>query len=86
MTTRTREEVGTAFLKCDVHSWMRAQVGIVGHPFHAVTGVGGTFDLGKLPPGEYEVTAWHETLGEKKQTVTLEDGKAASIEISFAMK
>lgn len=79
-----RPEVGTAFLKCDVHAWMKAYVCIVRHPFYAVTGDGGTFDLGKLPPGEYEVEAWHEVLGAQSQTVTLTDGQTATLEFRFA--
>lgn len=81
--TLARPEVGTAFLKCDVHDWMRAYVCIVRHPFYAVTGDGGTFELGKLPPGEYEVEAWHEKLGTQSQTVTLTDGQAATLEFRF---
>ncbi len=82
----TRREVGTAFLKCDVHSWMKAHVGILTHPFYAVTGDGGNFDLGGLPPGEYEVEAWHETLGVQTRQVTLQDGEAAKLEFRFAAK
>lgn len=80
----TREELGTAFFKCDIHSWMKAHVGILSHPFFAVTAEGGTFELGKLPPGEYEIEAWHETLGAKTQKVTVADGETATVEFTFA--
>lgn len=79
-----RPEVGTAFFKCDVHDWMKAYVCVVRHPFFAVTGDGGTFELGQLPPGEYEVEAWHEKLGAQTQMVTLKDGETATIGFSFA--
>jgi plastocyanin len=82
----TRREVGTAFLKCDIHSWMKAHIGIVGHPFYAVTGDGGTFALGELPAGEYEVQVWHETLGSQTQTVTVQDGETAALEFSLGQK
>lgn len=50
-------------VKCDVHSWMGAWIGVFDHPYHAVTGKGGNYEI-KLPPGKYEVTAWHEKFPE----------------------
>ncbi len=70
-------------LKCDIHSWMSAYVGVVDHPFFAVTGDGGTFDLGMLPPGEYTISAWQETHGTLKQTVTVADGEDSDIVFTF---
>ncbi len=66
--------------KCDVHPWMRAYVGVLDHPYFAVTGPDGSFDLKGLPPGTYTIEAWHETLGTQTQTVTIaakESGTAA---------
>ncbi len=62
-------------IKCDVHPWMRGYIGVVEHPYYAVTSVDGSFSLGPLPPGDYVLEAWHETLGRKTQTVTLKKGK-----------
>jgi plastocyanin len=66
--------------KCDVHPWMAAYMGVVGHPFFAVSGADGSFTIDGLPAGEYEVEAWHETLGTKTQTVTVGD---ADVAVSF---
>jgi plastocyanin len=52
-------------VKCDLHPWMRGYVGVFTHPFFRVTGEDGTFELKGLPPGEYEIGAWHERFGEK---------------------
>jgi plastocyanin len=57
--------------KCDVHPWMRAYVGVLDHPYFAVTGADGSFELKGLPPGTYTVEAWHESLGTQTQTVTI---------------
>ena len=57
--------------KCDVHNWMSAYVGVLDHPYFAVTHDGGTFELKDLPAGTYTVEAWHEKLGTQTQTVTL---------------
>ena len=50
-------------MKCDVHPWMTAWIGVVGNPYFAVTGRKGDFDLEKVPPGDYGVEVWHEVYG-----------------------
>jgi plastocyanin len=62
-------------VKCDVHSWMGNFVGVFDHPYHAVSGDGGKYAI-KVPPGTYEVTAWHEKLGTQKGMVTVKEGSA----------
>jgi len=77
-----RQEVMVAF-KCDVHGWMGAHVGVVGHPFFAVSGADGAFTLPKLPPGEYVVAAWHEVYGSQEQTVTVGAGDQKALTFEF---
>jgi plastocyanin len=76
------EEVLVPF-KCDVHRWMNAYVGVVRHPFHAVTGSDGTFSLDGLPPGTYTIEAVHETRGRQTQTVTLEASGTQELAFTF---
>lgn len=66
---------------CDVHRWMSAVIAVFDHPFFAVTSENGEFTLEDLPPGDYVIEAWHETLGAKTETVTV--GAAGSAEVSF---
>lgn len=47
-------------LKCDVHPWMAAWIGVVDHPYFAITNAVGSFVLRDLPPGNYQIEAWHE--------------------------
>jgi plastocyanin len=82
-TTFTTPEVMVPF-KCDVHRWMNAWVGVLEHPFYAVSGKGGTFALAGLPPGTYTIEAWHEKLGAQTQMVTI--GAKESKTITFAFK
>ena len=56
-------------VKCNIHSWMHAFIGVVDHPYFAVTGADGSFTIPNVPPGEYVVEAWLETLGAKEQKV-----------------
>ena len=80
--TFTTPEVLIRF-KCDVHSWMHAYVGVVDHPYFAVTGGGGKFELKTIPPGTYTIEAVHEKLGRQTQTVTLGDKDAKTITFTF---
>jgi plastocyanin len=82
-TTFTAPEVMLPF-KCDVHKWMNAWVGVLEHPFYAVSGKAGAFSLSGLPPGTYTIEAWHEKLGTQTQQVTI--GAKESKPISFVFK
>lgn len=66
--------------KCDVHPWMGAYVGVLDHPFFAVSGSDGSFSIEGLPAGDYTLEAWHETLGTQTQDVTVGDG---AVDVSF---
>src|SRR3954471_7595265 len=81
--TFTAPEVMIPF-KCDVHAWMNAYIGVVNHPYFAVTGSGGKFELKTIPPGTYTIEAWHEKLGRQQQSVTL--GEKDSKDITFTFK
>jgi hypothetical protein len=70
-------------VKCNVHSWMRSYICVVAHPYFAVTGEGGTFELAGLPPGEYTITAWHEKFGKQEAKVTLAPSGAGTAEFTF---
>lgn len=72
-------------LKCDIHPWMAAYVGVFDHPFFAVTGSDGSFRIEGLPESEYTVEVWHESLGTKSAAIELEDDdETKSLDFSFA--
>ncbi len=49
-------------VRCDVHPWMQAWMAVMAHPFFAVTGADGKFEIKDIPAGTYEIEAWHEKL------------------------
>jgi plastocyanin len=70
-------------VKCDVHPWMNAWMGVQDHPFAAVTGDDGSFSLKGLPAGTYTIEAWHEKYGVSDQTVTIGATETKSITFTF---
>jgi plastocyanin len=71
---------------CDVHPWMHAYAVVMDHPFFAVTGEDGTFEIKGLAPGSYTLEAWHPTLGEKTMNVKIGVGPKATITARFSYK
>ncbi|MEP7118150.1 MAG: carboxypeptidase regulatory-like domain-containing protein [Acidobacteriota bacterium] len=70
-------------LKCDVHAWMNAWVGVVNHPYFAVTGPDGAFSLPNLPAGTYTVAAWHEAAGVVTGTATVTAQGLATLDLTM---
>jgi hypothetical protein len=68
---------------CDVHGWMAAFVGVVDHPYFAVTGSDGSFELPNLPPGDYTVEVWHEEYGVQEMKVTVGEKQTATADFTF---
>ena len=81
--TRTFARPEIVPFKCDVHPWMRAWVAVVPHPFFAVTGADGRFEIRGLPAGTYTVEAWHEKLPAQTFTVTVADGETKAHDVTF---
>jgi plastocyanin len=69
--------------KCDVHPWMSAFVGVVPHPFFAVSNEAGEISLQNVPEGDYELEAWHEAYGRQTQKVKVEARKSAQVAFTF---
>ena len=72
-------------MKCDVHPWMFAYIGVLPHPYFAVTDKDGKFKLpADLPAGKYTLVAYHLKAGEATQEITVADGDKK--EVSFTLE
>jgi hypothetical protein len=73
-------------LQCDVHAWMHAYAVVQDHPYFAVTGDDGAFEIKGLAPGKYTLEAWHPVLGEKTLAVEIGKGKRGQVTARFSYK
>ena len=77
----------TIDIKCDVHPWMKGYVVVTEASHFAVSAADGTFQLGGLPAGEYEVSWWHAELGKgKSEKVKVEAGKETALEQKVSLE
>jgi plastocyanin len=89
----TSKEASTTFdkpenvfqIKCDVHPWMSAYIGVFEHPFFAATSTDGKFNLSGLDAGTYVITAWHERLGTQTASVTVSGTDTKTQDFKFAV-
>ena len=72
-----------ADIVCDAHSWMKASVAVVDHPFFTLTGDDGQFVLEDVPAGTYTLEFAHPALPPVSREVNVEDGKAAEISVTL---
>ncbi len=68
-------------MKCDVHPWMFAFVGVVDHPYFAVTDKDGNFTIKNAPAGKYTVEAVHLKAAPTGKTAEVEAGKTVNFEL-----
>ncbi|MCK6472493.1 MAG: hypothetical protein L6R28_12180 [Planctomycetes bacterium] len=87
--TRKFDDAAAVHFKCDAHAWMSSKCNVFDHSFFVVTKDDGSFELpGKLVPGKYTISAWHEE-GEKYAAPSVDievkdDGSVTPAEVNFA--
>lgn len=70
-------------LVCDQHEFMQTFFKTVENPYYAIVNPDGTFTIDQIPPGKYEVGAWHPLLGNKEMEITFELGKSVTQNFEF---
>jgi hypothetical protein len=73
-------------VKCNIHSWMHAYIGVVDNPYFAVSAEDGSFAIKNLPPGTYTLAVWQEKLGNQEQQITVAPKAAATAAFIFKSK
>jgi plastocyanin len=76
--TQRFDKPGIVKVFCEIHSHMSATVMVFNHPWFAIPDDDGQFELPAMAPGDREITAWHERLGDTTITVQVEAGRPAT--------
>jgi len=82
-TFKMKSEEVMLRIGCDVHRWMTAYVGVVAHPYFAVTDASGGFQIANVPAGTHTITIWHEKYGPLKKSVKVTAGGTATVDFSY---
>jgi plastocyanin len=69
--------------KCSVHPWMSAYIGIVEHPFFALSNANGEFEIKNLPVGKHTIEFWHETLGVQTREIEVTESGIKELAITY---
>jgi hypothetical protein len=72
-------------ITCDAHTWMSGWIVVHEHPYYTVTDQHGKFSLAAIPPGEYTLRIWHETLGEKRYPIAVKQGAREYLRIEMGL-
>ena len=80
---KAKNEEVMLHLKCDIHNWMNAYIGVVTNPYFAVSDTTGTFQIDRVPPGTYTLQVWHERFGALTKTITVKAGAATTVEFTY---
>lgn len=81
--TQKFDKVETFKVKCEVHPWMNAYIGVFSHPYFAVTEDDGSFTIKGLPAGEYTVEAWQEKYGAQTGKVKVDATGKATLDFTY---
>jgi len=79
-----RKHESFMLMQCDQHNFMNVWFHPVDNPYYAVVGEDGKFEITDIPPGSYEIYAWHPTLGTKEQKLTVAAGGRLTTNFEFS--
>lgn len=68
---------------CDIHSHMSAFIIVFNHRYFATTDAEGRYRIDGIPPGTYNVVAWHDGANRDTRTVTIPESGA--VELDFVV-
>jgi len=78
-----KPEAPEFILKCNLHPFLQTRGYIIENPYYVISDAEGNFNIENIPPGTYEVTAWHPFVPVQRGTVTIEAGKTAQLDFTF---
>lgn len=70
-------------IRSTTHPWMEAWVAVLDHPYFATTDKDGSFTIGEIPGGSYQVKAWHPRFGLTTGTAVVQADRETTLELEF---
>ena len=83
--SRRFPNAGLVKVYCHIHSHMTASIMVFDHAYFRIPAADGTFTLDDVPPGTYQISAWHERIGESTNSIRVEAGRAARVGFALPM-
>lgn len=83
--SRTFTTPGLVKVFCHLHSHMSALIRVFDHPYFAIPDPQGRFAIAGLPPGQYDVVAWHERAGDVTRIASVAAGATAELAFSLPL-
>ena len=80
---RTFARAGVIKVYCHIHSEMAATILVFDHHLYTTPGPDGSFAIDAVPAGTYQLSAWHERIGETTTPLKVVAGADASVEFAL---
>ena len=80
---KLKKKDSTVRLECDIHDFMKVYFLPVENPYYAVVETDGTFLISDIPPGKYEVLAWHPILGKMQKDIQVPSNGMTELMFTF---
>lgn len=74
---------GQVEVTCSLHPWARAWLMTFDHPYATASAPDGNARLDGVPAGRWRVVVWHERFGLREDTVVVEAGREAELEVKL---
>ena len=78
-----RKDADHYIIKCNLHPFLQTNAYLVQNPYFTVSDADGNFSIENIPPGTYEVIAWHPFIPEQKGTITIPEKGEAKLDFDF---
>ena len=83
---QTFNKAGLVKVFCDIHSHMSASILVLDHPFFAIPGTDGNYEIRNVPAGQYTIIGWHERVGERSASVRVEAGRPVTVDLTVPVE
>ncbi len=78
-----RKDAENFIIKCNLHPFLQTHAYLVQNPYYTVSDSEGKFSIENIPPGTYDVVAWHPFIATQRGTTTIPEKGEARLDFDF---